>query len=75
MTPQEKLDWFWVFGQVPGNMFVESSSRKPKEPGQPRRRQARRLQDWVHGDYTKSERPKMYRLSSRSQAASQHNQP
>ncbi len=43
MTPQERLDWFWATGELPGTIFDDLNDRKRKVPGQPRRRHAKRL--------------------------------
>ena len=45
MTPQEKLDWFWSMGRLPGSVFDDLNAQKPQVPEQPRRRQAKR-QEW-----------------------------
>ena len=44
MTPQEKMNWFWTIGEVPGTIFDDLNDRKPQVLGQPRCRQAKRLQ-------------------------------
>jgi len=37
MTPQEKMDWFWATGVVPGSIFDDWNDQKAKRPGQRRR--------------------------------------
>jgi hypothetical protein len=43
MTPQEKLEWFWTFGQVPGTIFDDYNDRTSMKPQAPRRRYTRHL--------------------------------
>ena len=43
MTPQEKLDWFWAVGELPGTIFDDLNDRKPKLPWHLCRRHTKRL--------------------------------
>ena len=43
MTLQEKLDYFWAVGEVPGSIFDDISDRHRQEAKQPRYRQGRGL--------------------------------
>ncbi len=43
MTPQERLDYFWSTGELPGTIFDDLNDRKQKVPGRPRRRQVKWL--------------------------------
>jgi hypothetical protein len=43
MTLQEKLDWFWAVGELPGTIFDDLNDRKPEMREQPRRQRVKRL--------------------------------
>jgi hypothetical protein len=33
MKPQEKMDWFWATGVLPGTLFDDMDDQKARKPG------------------------------------------
>jgi len=62
MTPQEKLDWFWALGELPGSVFDDLNDRKREMPGLPRRQQAKRLRPGSRKRHEEASKPNASRI-------------